>query len=629
MTVSSDTRRKILVIRSANVHETARALQHLRVRFPGAEICLLLPRHLMEHLAANPSIDRFLVYENRSNGSTWRRAVTLLRSLRKERFDEVVILCASRSRIVTLYDVILFSLFIPARRRVILDGQLTESDLSCGRRLKAVAHHFALLALSAVGALLTLLLLAWGPPSEGGRGSRSRRIGLARRIAILVPILPDISHTFVYREVLAMKRYGAEFIVIALEEGDYGVLHPEAKELRGHTLFAPKPSLIRYMLYYLFFTLRFPRRMAELIRLYQPYAGQDPLLFLRVDQYHNSLHPMHGVGLAWMLKRLGVSSLHVHGSTYPTTRAMAASCLLGIPFSTHAFVDFDFDYDFKMLQEKLARSAFFVTHTDFCRARLREAVPDLDPEKIHTVRIGVDPSQWRPALSRTEGHVSPASVRGGPRPMDSPERNRDDGRPALSLVAVCRFVEKKGLDVLLRACALLRGRQVPFRCLLIGDGPEMGRLQSLVAELHLDVEVTFVGPIPTDQVRSYLVPENVIIVPSVYARDGERDGTPTVLIEAMASGVPVIASDISGIPELIDHDENGILVPSRDDEKLAAAIHALFTQPDLRTRLGRSARRKILKEFDVRVNALRVWRLILRKHYPDVCLLSPASMPGR
>jgi colanic acid/amylovoran biosynthesis glycosyltransferase len=594
-------RKKICVIRSVNVHETARALQHLRARFPEAEISLLLPRHLKEYLAESPAVDRFIVYENASVGKSWRRALTLIRTLRQERFDEVVILCPSWAKIANLYDVILFSLFIPAKRRSILDGSMREYDLSFSHRLKVAGHNFLLLFGTALAALVTLLLRAWNPTPESGRDLRKRRRRNPIKIAILVPILPDISHTFVYREVLAMKTHGANFVVIALEEGDYAVLHPEAKELLEFAIFAPKPSLGRYVLWYLFFALRYPRRMAELIRLYQPHAGGDPLLFLQIHQYHNCLHPMHGIGLAWMLRQLGVTSLHVHGSTYPTTRAMTASCLLDIPFSTHAFVDFDFEYDFKMLPEKLSRSAFFMTHTDFCRARLYKLSPDLDMAKIHTIRIGVDPSDWRP-----------------PEQPGSPQPS--------TLIAVCRFVEKKGLDVLVRACALLTKRGVPFQCLLIGDGPEMSRLQSLVAELDLQGEVQFIGAVSTDRVRSYLVPSNVIVVPSVYARDGERDGTPSVLIEAMACGVPVVASAISGIPELIDDGESGLLVPERNEEALASAIQNLLADPDLRARLGRNGRLKVLREFDVRLNALRIWRLILKEHYPDLVdgsLLSP------
>ena len=585
--------RKILVIRSANVHETARALQHLRARSPKAEISLLLPRHLKEYLAESPAVDRLVVYEPSSERKSWRRAITLIRTLRKERFDEVVILCQTHARIAHLYDIILFSLFIPAARRIILDGRMRESDLSFRHRMNVIAHNFFLLFGTALASLVTMLLLAWNSSPRRDRDSQKRSVREPTKIAILVPILPDISHTFVYREILAMRRHGADFITIALEEGDHAILHPEARELLEFAVFAPKPPLGRYVLYYLFLALRFPRRMAELIRLYQPNANGDPLLFLRVDQYHNSLHPMHGIGLAWMLRRLGVTSLHVHGSTYPTTRAMVASCLLNIPFSTHAFVDFDFEYDFKMLPEKLSRSAFFVTHTDFCRARLHNLMPELHRGKIYTIRIGVDPSQWQPC-------------------------EQPDGARPPQLVAICRFVEKKGLDVLLRACAILKGREVPFQCVLIGDGPEMARLQSLVEELKLHDVVRFTGALPTDQVRSYLAPSNVIVAPSVYARDGERDGTPTVLIEAMACGVPVIASGISGIPELIDHGESGLLVPERDEEQLASAIETVLGDPDLRARLGRNGRQKVLSEFDVRVSSLRLWRIILKEHYPDM-----------
>lgn len=584
------TRRKILVFRSVNVHETARALQHLRSRFPDAEISLLLPAHLMEYLAEHASVDRFVMYDHHAKGKSWKDAYTLIRSLRRERFDQVVVLCPDRTRIANLNDVILFSLCIPARRRIILDSRLRESGLSFTHRVRVVLESALSLLASAVAAFVTLLLLAWNPRPSAGDRSPARNAGKPQRIAVLVPILPDISHTFVYREVLEMKKFGADFLVIALEQGDYAPLHPEAKALLDVTRFAPKLSLLRYLTYYLSFALTSPRRMAEVIRMCRPYAHGDRLLFVRVDQFHNFMHPAHGIGLAWMLRRLGVTSVHVYGSTYPSTRAMTAARLLNIPFSTTAFVDFDFEYDFKMLHEKLQHSAFFVTHTEFCRSRLMALDPDADPAKIHTIRIGVDPDEWRPALSPT---LSP-------------------GPP--KLLAVCRFVEKKGLDVLVRACAILKKREVPFQCLLIGDGPEMGRLQSLIAELHLAREVTFTGALTTDQVRAYLLPSNIIVVPSVYAKDGERDGIPTVLVEAMACGVPAVASRISGIPELVEDGQCGLLVPERNDRRLASAIERVLGDPGLRARFGRNGRRKVLREFHIHTNALRLWTLILKEH---------------
>ncbi|MBI2883475.1 MAG: glycosyltransferase [Candidatus Methylomirabilis oxyfera] len=585
-------RKKILVIRSANIHETARALQHVRTRVPEAEISLLLSNRLMEHFSGNPLIDRLVVYDPQSGGKNWKRVVALLARLRKECFDEVVILSPGRTGITTLYDIILFSLFIPARRRIILDDGMHESELSLHHHLKVVCRNLLWLFGVALGAFVTRFVLACSPESKSGHGPQRRRVGSARRVAMLIPIVPDISHTFVYREVLALKRHGADFVAIGLEKGDYAVLHSEAEELLGFTTFVSKVSQTRYLMYYVWFSLRHPRRVAELIRLYQPYAGGDPLLFLRLDQYHNALHPMHGVVLAWMLERLGTTSIHAYGSTYPTTRAMTAARLLDIPFSTTAFVDFDFDYDFKMLQEKLRRSTFFVSHTDFCRNRLEAVNPEPNSKKIHTIRIGVDPDRWQACRPGDNSHTP-------------------------TLLAICRFVEKKGLDVLVRACALLKERHVAFQCLLIGDGPKMSRLRSLVSELDLSGEVQFTGALSTDQVRSYLQPSNILVVPSVYAKDGERDGIPTVLVEALACGVPAVATAISGIPELIEHDVTGLLVPERDEERLASAIHALLVDPELRARLRRNGRQRVLREFDVRVNALRLWSIILRAHYPD------------
>lgn len=578
---------KILVFRSANVYQTARALDDLRAKYPRAEITLLLPRQQMEYLVDNSHVDRLRIYdEGEAGGGAWKSAMRLMRELREDRFDLVVILCPSPFKISHLYDVILFSLFIPARRRILLDGRQQELDLNLHHKVRAVIDSMLLLVVSSIAKVGTYLLLAICPNHPRERKVESS--GLYRkpgRIAILVPVLPDMSHTFVYREILAMIEHGADVDVIALEEGDYGVLHPEAKELLAKTLFVPKISFGKYSLLYLSFLMSCPRRMAQLVRMYLPFSRGDKLLFLRFEHFHNLLHPMQSFGLASLLKKRGIGCIHSYGSTYPSTRAVVASLLLDIPFSISTFVDFDRESDFRMLSEKVKRATFIVATTRYCASRLASMLPGALRHKIHTILLSIDPDY-------------------GIYRMQHPARTNP------MIVSVGRLVEKKGFDYLLKAMVLLKARGVSPRCVLIGDGPERTKLHAMVKSLGLSDCVTFTGALPNDKVLEFFGSENILVSPSVYARDGERDGIPTVLTEALLCEMPVVSTRISGIPELVEDGLNGILVPERDECALADAIQKLLENPELRKEYGRPGREKVQAEFNVGRSSQALWSLI-------------------
>ncbi|HLC21309.1 MAG TPA: glycosyltransferase, partial [Candidatus Methylomirabilis sp.] len=178
------------------------------------------------------------------------------------------------------------------------------------------------------------------------------------------------------------------------------------------------------------------------------------------------------------------------------------------------------------------------------------------------------------------------------------------------ILGIGRLVEKKGFRYLLGAAELLKKRGVSFRCILIGEGPERARLGALSEHLNLDGIVEFAGALSNDRVREYLAPPNLLVAPSVYASDGERDGIPTVLVEAMACGVPVVSTRVSGIPELISNKENGLLVPDRDEVALADAIGRLLTDAALRDRLTEEGRKTVYSRFDIHQSSRKLWSLI-------------------
>jgi glycosyltransferase involved in cell wall biosynthesis len=416
--------------------------------------------------------------------------------------------------------------------------------------------------------------------------SYRKMTGKRGQVAIVLPIIPDLSHTFIYREVLAMQELGAQFKVISLAEGDYGVVHPEARALLQEVVFVPKISQVGYLLLYLSMLIRHPINMARLLSFYKSCGCGDIFLFADPNNLYNSPHPCKGLLLARTLQKHDASYLHVYGSMYPATQTLVASILLGIPFSLSTFVDFESEYDFKMFSQKCELASFVVVVTQFCVTRILSLTSQQLNGKLHVVYHGIDPSYAR---------IPP---------------DRDSSRKKLSVIAVGRFVEKKGFEYLVKACAVLRDRGVLVTCSIVGDGPERSHLQSSISKLQLGDMVKLLEPLPNDRLRDLISSYCVLVAPSVYSHDGERDGIPIVLLEAMCLGTAVIATRISGIPELVTHSEDGLLVPERDENALADAIEQLLTDSDLRRRLSARACEKVLRDFTTEAGAKTLWSLI-------------------
>lgn len=192
------------------------------------------------------------------------------------------------------------------------------------------------------------------------------------------------------------------------------------------------------------------------------------------------------------------------------------------------------------------------------------------------------------------------------------------GHSPLRLISVARLVPKKGLDVALEAVAIVRRRGQPIHYTIVGDGPLREDLTRRAAELDLAAAVRFTGPLPPDRVRAHLLQSDALLQPSVTAADGDEEGIPVSLMEAMGTGMPVVATRHAGIPELVDDGGSGFLVPERDGEALAGAILELAAlDPDGRAAMGSAARRKVEDEFD------------LRKQVAELVALFEAVRPDR
>jgi glycosyltransferase involved in cell wall biosynthesis len=176
-----------------------------------------------------------------------------------------------------------------------------------------------------------------------------------------------------------------------------------------------------------------------------------------------------------------------------------------------------------------------------------------------------------------------------------------DGR--LEILSVGTLHEVKGQRFLVEACRLLRDEGVDVSCKLVGDGPDRKALTRQIAAAGLEDRVVLLGRHDRDGVCELLRSAHVLVAPSVPTKQGKREGIPIVLMEAMASGVPVVASRISGIPELVEDGVSGLLVPPADARSLASALAGLQADPSMRERLALSGRAKVEAEFDLRKSA--------------------------
>lgn len=380
--------------------------------------------------------------------------------------------------------------------------------------------------------------------------------------------LPALSETFVWRELFGLRDRGARVLAISVRPPEpldgmsrLAALSREAEVVYGPATLAYLPLALP----------AFPRTLASLIRdLAAPGLGS---LGARAKHLAQGLA---GLALAWRLRSSGIGHVHAHMANVPTTIAMYAAKALDVPFSFTGHAN-DLFVHRSALEMKLRRAAFVACishwHADFYRATQPGLATDLP-----VIRCSV------------------AVPAGCPR-----HAGRD-------IVAVGRLVEKKGFDVLLRAFAQWRASSpaVDARLLLVGDGSERAALEALADELGIAGQVSFLGALAHEQVLEKINAAAVFALPCKEAANGDRDGIPVVLMEAMAAGRCTIAGDLPTIAELIEDGVSGVLVRPGDTDAMAAALTRVMADDQERTRLGEHGWQRVRDEFSDDVNQARL-----------------------
>lgn len=387
---------------------------------------------------------------------------------------------------------------------------------------------------------------------------------------------PVLSETFVLNELLGLEAQGVPLHVFSLMRPNDPRFHDDLPKLKARVSYVPDVTDLSKVLRH---NRRLAGRAGRRYRRTLLYAARQakPELLWRLLQAGY---------VANEARRLRLRHLHAQFANRPTTVALLASRLTGVPFSftAHATDIFKHAVDRRVLARKIREARFVVTVSEFNQTYL-EGLADASDRKIVHIPNGIDIDRFAP-----NGTHAPTPFR---------------------ILCVARLVEKKGLPYLIDACAMLRERGVEFRCDIIGKGRLRSELGRRIKDRGLRKTVRLLGPKNQGEVLAEYRTSNVYVLPAIVGSDGNREGLPVSIVEALACGLPVVATPVTGIPEVVRDGENGLIVPCADAGKLAEALERLIRDPRLHRRLREGARPSVLSAFDRRRTVVELQRLIL------------------
>ncbi|MCG9893729.1 MAG: glycosyltransferase family 4 protein [Thermosynechococcaceae cyanobacterium MS004] len=403
------------------------------------------------------------------------------------------------------------------------------------------------------------------------------------KIAYVLKRYPRFSETFVVSEILAHEAAGLEIAIFALRP---------PVDAHFQDIIAQVKAPVEYFLSYSLTGSQFWATV-------QAGAQRLPDLWSRLAyaQGENAHDLDQAIRLACRAVETGVTHFHAHFGTSATAVARLASYFSGIPytFTAHAKDIFHETVQPDDFQRKLKDAKAIVTVSDY-NLRYLQAQYGEAAAQVQRIYNGLDLSQFQYAS-----------------PQNRPPK----------IVAVGRLVEKKGFQDLITACGLLTQIQPHFSCQIIGHGDLAGALQAQIDQAGLQPWVELVGAKPQAELKQVVQEAAVLATPCVVGADGNRDGLPTVLLEAMALGTPCVSTDVTGIPEVVRHGVTGLIVPQHDPSALAQAIAQLLRDDQCRVTLAAQARSLIEAQFDIHQNAAQLRRLFQQFPASERSLTTP------
>lgn len=409
------------------------------------------------------------------------------------------------------------------------------------------------------------------------------------RLVYIIGTYPSLTTTFIDREIKTLRQWGVDLQILAVRRPAAGIpLSADQQALQQGTIYLlPVVSWLSFIISQFYFAILHPRRYFKtLIYLLTRPHPRGKARYL-TPRFMTFLHFIEGVYAAYLLHGRQFEELHAHTADRAATIALVVGRLLDKPYGLSIHAGHDIFVSPILLSEKITGARHIVTCTAYNKTYLESMMGQDLSHKMSCIHHGLDLAKYQPQPS-----VS-------------------DGRP--KILAVGRLSEKKGLGHLIRACRILKDQKYDFTCHIVGDGPQRPELRDLIRQLSLEDKVALHGALPHEEVIENYRQATMFVLPCIKSKDGDMDGIPNVLAEAMAMQLPVVSTDISGVPELVNDQVNGLLIPSGDDDALAAAMARLLDDSALRERLGQNGRQSIVNRFDVNRN---VWKFAITL-WPD------------
>ena len=400
---------------------------------------------------------------------------------------------------------------------------------------------------------------------------------MPQAIAYVMSRFPQLSETFILREMNTLEQMGWKVQLFPLMIQHQPVIHDEAHPwlARAQQIGWLSPAVATAQGQLL---LQQPQRLlGGWIQTVQGYLFKPRELLRAVAMLPKAAR------MAQLMRREQIAHIHAHYATYPALVAWMIQRLTGISYSVTVHAH-DIYVSQAMLARKLRAAAFVVAISEYNKRFLRRHAGQAVAAKTHVIHCGIQPELYASSRLNT--------------------------RERWEIVSTGSLQEYKGFTYLIEACALLRKQNMNFRCRIIGGGELREQLQQQINAAQLQDHVLLSGPQTEAQVRSVLATADCYVQPSIITTSGKMEGIPVALMEALASQLPVIASNISGLPELVRDRSTGVLVPPADPQALATAIKTLQDDPLTSQRLAQAGRELVQREFDLQTNVALLAQLL-------------------
>lgn len=420
------------------------------------------------------------------------------------------------------------------------------------------------------------------------RRRRRRRTG---NLGVMLGEFPSISETFILREMLELERRGFRLTPIALQRPSEGEIHGDALDLGARTVHRPRPLSPRSLLAQIGAFARFPSGYLSALSFTLKHS-------LRTRGTARELVSSL-LAAGYFATRIPASErpVHVHAqfASYPATAGLLLAEILGVTFSMSAHARDIFTSESILLGVKLSEAEFTSVCTRHGFERLQRQHSITVGDRLHLIYHGIETARFIP----------------GPEPATKPPL----------ILSVGRLVPKKGMDILLRAAAVARSNGAEFRLEIVGEGPEREDLERLAAGLGLRDTVAFRGSLTQEQLLPLFRQAHAFALAGIVTEDGDRDGIPNVLIEALALGVPAVATSVGGIPELIEHETTGLLAKPGNVAELSGCLERIIYDEQLRDAVRVHGRQRVERQFDIARN-IEDLAALLRRY------VAPREDPG-